>query len=183
MHAPAAVLCGAPLVCPAHFLSWLFSSWGLSRRVFSGSEFLVIPPPPPPLSCELGWGQGRGRKPHWAPLGAGVCPVVRLTLLPQLSSLLTNLPLIPSFQQAAQYLRLKNLNWGRKSTWILVLHLAVFLFFFLIAFLSLYLSINITHHMESSCRNCKVINLQRLFSNCSFFPDTQGRCPRFYVFA
>lgn len=63
-------------------------------------------------------------------LGAGGCPIMGLTLLPQLSSLLTNLPLILSFQQTVQYLRLKNLNWGRKSTWILVLHLAGFCFFF-----------------------------------------------------
>ena len=43
-------------------------------------------------------------------LGAGGCPVVGLTLLPQLSSVLTNLPLTLSSQQAVQYLRLKNLN-------------------------------------------------------------------------
>lgn len=40
MRVPLAVLCGASIVCSACFFSWLFSSWGLSRRVFSCSEFL-----------------------------------------------------------------------------------------------------------------------------------------------
>lgn len=70
-------------------------------------------------------------------LGAGGCPIVGLTLLPRLSSLLTNLPLILSFSancavsktEEPELREKENLNFGSTSGW--------FCFFFIVAFLSL----------------------------------------------